>query len=364
MVSNILPDTEVGNFCKENFVCFKAKLEERKGAIVCGKFNVRGYPTLLFLDSNGKELSRMAGSPPDAVFFINLAKKALGTGVSFEQMLAKYQAGERDIDFIRDFISSTHVQLNSVSKNKIPEIQKLLNNLIAWYFYIKRPRETVNKKDFAIISAFFDQGYNRNPFVEYIYNNYEAYRKIIPEDKLNSFIVRCNNISIHNSYSLCNLNWKAYLEDIKGRLAPAYGKETENSYCIMKYVAEGSYALHTKKDIDSYMYWEAKTREYCKKIGDFKVMQYGAAASNIHHIARDIITPKQCKAVIKMLKEGVKLDPKVIMLHTCLGDFYLLLKDIKNAKKSFDKVLELSKDSPYRSFYEMEIEEKLKNVKQ
>ena len=361
MEKNIFPNKEVGDFFNKNFVSFKAKLETKKGAEVCGRFNVRGYPTLLFLSADGVEKNRMAGATPNADFCINLAKKAIGQGGGFLKNYQQYLAGNRDMDFIRELISKCLVHLNTVPKNEVDKWQKTLNELTAWYFSIKRPRETVNKKDFSLISVFLGDGNNGNPFVEYVYNNYDAYAKVVPAGDLAGFVVRNNNLSIHDSYGKGNLNWKSYLEDIKGRLSKAYGNGADDTYTIMECVAKCGYCLSARRDVDGFLYWNNKLIDYYKSKGELGAHVYMAAASNVFYKARPYITPKQCKKVIKLIKTGLKLNPNMANLYMTLGDLYLLLNDEKNAHKAFDDLLVSVKGTAGENYYRKQIEKKFEN---
>lgn len=74
MSANIFPSAEVGKVMNGNFVNMKIDAEKGEGVTVAKDYKVTAYPTMLILDSTGKELSRIVGSsrtPADFVTKIN-----------------------------------------------------------------------------------------------------------------------------------------------------------------------------------------------------------------------------------------------------------------------------------------------------
>lgn len=54
-------NTEVGKFYNQKFINVAIDGEKGEGIELASKFNVRGYPTLLFLDKNGTIVTRTGG---------------------------------------------------------------------------------------------------------------------------------------------------------------------------------------------------------------------------------------------------------------------------------------------------------------
>lgn len=74
MTSNIFPDKSVGDLMNAKFVNIKIDAEKGEGVDVAKTYAVKGYPTMLILDSKGKELARIMGAsraPADFIKAIN-----------------------------------------------------------------------------------------------------------------------------------------------------------------------------------------------------------------------------------------------------------------------------------------------------
>jgi thioredoxin-related protein len=57
-------DKKVGEYFNTNFVNTSVDAEKGEGVEIAAKYHIEGYPTLLILDKDGKELGRQVGYMP------------------------------------------------------------------------------------------------------------------------------------------------------------------------------------------------------------------------------------------------------------------------------------------------------------
>jgi Thioredoxin-related protein len=252
MAKTIFPNPKVGEVINNSFISLALDAEKGEGIELSKKYGVKGYPTMIFLDKEGKELNRLVGATPNADFFITLVQQVLGEKPPYSELRKRYDNGERDLDFVRQLISDGGVYANTLQdETERKALFQFNKNLVNWYFTQKKPSELMNPEDFGLITTYLDGANNGNPIVENIYDNYSEWKKHVPVDDLIMYIQRTNNQSIHQSYKNGNLDYKKYLEQIKTRLAPVYadvkkeGIENpgEDTYKVMTFVAEAGYAL-------------------------------------------------------------------------------------------------------------------------
>ena len=62
MDEDVFPDRRLGEFMSENFISYKVNAEKDNGVNLATLYNVKGYPTLLFLDQKGNVLERKLGA--------------------------------------------------------------------------------------------------------------------------------------------------------------------------------------------------------------------------------------------------------------------------------------------------------------
>jgi len=73
---NTFSDSEVGTFYNKHFINVALDGEAGEGSDLAQKYRIKGYPTLLFMDSNGQLIKKAAGyHNPKA--FLSLGKKTL-----------------------------------------------------------------------------------------------------------------------------------------------------------------------------------------------------------------------------------------------------------------------------------------------
>lgn len=101
---NIFTQKEVGDYFNSRFVCAKMDMEKDDGAMLYDKYKafIPGFPTMLFIDGEGEVKHSIVGFK-EADVLIKAAKAGL-SGMTVDVMRQKYNDGERDVAFIRDYI--------------------------------------------------------------------------------------------------------------------------------------------------------------------------------------------------------------------------------------------------------------------
>ena len=74
--SRTFPDDEVGEYYNANFVNVMVDGEKGEGLGLARKYKIRGYPTLIYLDSNGEVIAQTAGYR-NAEQFIEIGKQII-----------------------------------------------------------------------------------------------------------------------------------------------------------------------------------------------------------------------------------------------------------------------------------------------
>jgi thiol:disulfide interchange protein len=76
MDKKVFTDPAVGDFYNKNFINYRFDMEVGEGRTFASKYVIRNYPTLLFLDGEGKIVHRTIGSRASEQF-ISLGQEAL-----------------------------------------------------------------------------------------------------------------------------------------------------------------------------------------------------------------------------------------------------------------------------------------------
>ncbi len=105
MVRTTFADASVGRFYNENYINFKIDMEKGEGPALKNVFRVRAYPTIVYFDADAKEVGRFQGFRPAESFLVE-GKKALVNKEEVMKMSQAFDGGERDPQFLREYIES------------------------------------------------------------------------------------------------------------------------------------------------------------------------------------------------------------------------------------------------------------------
>ncbi|MGB6031380.1 MAG: thioredoxin family protein [Bacteroidota bacterium] len=94
----VFSENEVGGFVNSRFVCLKVNVKDTLGKQIHKKYEVAGFPTVLFLDSGGGEIDRLFGydDDPDS-YFKTLQEYASGKN-TLRSMLSRLEREPDDVD--------------------------------------------------------------------------------------------------------------------------------------------------------------------------------------------------------------------------------------------------------------------------
>jgi thiol-disulfide isomerase/thioredoxin len=123
MSKYVFTEAEVGSFFNKNFINLKLDMEEQDGLKFGKKYPVSAYPTLIFLDPEGKVLKKIKGAQqPDAL--ISLGKGALQNFDQSGKYAELYEKGNRDFQTVYKYIKA----LNSAGKPSLKIANDYLNS--------------------------------------------------------------------------------------------------------------------------------------------------------------------------------------------------------------------------------------------
>ncbi len=106
LAATVFPDSAVGEFFNSTFVNTKFDMEKGEGVDISGKYQIRAYPTLLWLDGDGNVKHKIVGGL-DPTGLIQNGKKAVDpTPGILTGMKKLYADGKRDADFLNDYVNT------------------------------------------------------------------------------------------------------------------------------------------------------------------------------------------------------------------------------------------------------------------
>lgn len=114
MARTVFKDKKVGDFYNQNFISLKIDMETGPGQKFMRKYPVQAFPTLYYINADGKVILNTKGAR-NVDQFIDLGKKALSKNDNSADYAAKYEKGDRDPELIFKYVKS----LNKASKSSL-----------------------------------------------------------------------------------------------------------------------------------------------------------------------------------------------------------------------------------------------------
>lgn len=108
MAKNVFTQEKVGSYFNRNFINLKLDMEEADGITFGHKYPVSAYPTLFFLDGDGKVIKSVRGGQ-QADGLIAHGAEAIQKNDKSGQFEEKYLAGERGYDFMLNYVKALNV---------------------------------------------------------------------------------------------------------------------------------------------------------------------------------------------------------------------------------------------------------------
>ena len=165
METKVFPNPSIGEFMNARFVSVKldAYDEEANGPALAKRYHVGSYPTYLILDHDGKVTHR-ATSSMSATNFIRTISWLTGETTSpMEEFDAKYAAGDRDPDFVQQYLLDSRLEMSLLPKDlanweanmeAYSKLQEKYTAITNEYLASKSSKDLINSRDLSIIHAY------------------------------------------------------------------------------------------------------------------------------------------------------------------------------------------------------------------
>ncbi len=114
MVKNVFTQKEAGDFYNQHFICIKLQTDKtakddeyvkawyKEVNKICTEAKIQVLPTALYYNPKGELVHIVPGGIPNVNEFIECGRKALDENQQIFTRLKKYEAGERDVEFLYD----------------------------------------------------------------------------------------------------------------------------------------------------------------------------------------------------------------------------------------------------------------------
>ncbi|WP_374462299.1 thioredoxin family protein [Chryseobacterium sp.] len=316
MVKNIFPLQSVGDYYNSHFINAKIDMEKGEGIELAKKYNVKAFPTYLFIDGNGEAVHRTLGYVEEKDF-IQFAKDAEDPNKRLTSLKQQFENGEKDPEFLKNLAGLTMY-------NDAEFAGKVMNR----YF---QQKTSLDQEDIQMLLSGVQT--TDSPLYKIFQDKKADIVKFFPEDKYEKF---------DKNIKLNTISKKAYNAD---------AKTWNDSY----FMSEAQKFL-SKEEADKILKRMKANRalknknipEYEKLILDLYKDYSAAGSEELNSLAwnffENVSNKESLEKAIAWAQESVKKDQNFANTDT-LANLYNKVGDKKNAKIWAEKSIELAKST-------------------
>jgi len=190
MQETVFPLPEVGDYFNARFVNYKLDAEDEsiEGPEIAARYEVKGYPTYLILDSEGAEIGR-ATSGMSGDQFIGLFSRMLGeTESQFGTIKARFDSGERSPEFVQEYLDAAIVEQSiggDFDFQRFAELKKAAGD----YFASREHSDLINEADARLITTYWDKTPRGDSLVEFVIDHYDEFVSVSSDAAMSQFVL-------------------------------------------------------------------------------------------------------------------------------------------------------------------------------
>ena len=186
MDKQVFTNDTVADFYNAHFIPFKLDMEKGEGPEVGKRYEVMAYPNFLFIAPDGSILHRTTGAKP-AQAFINDGKNALNPEKRYAAYQKKYEAGNRDPEFLAQFVMLKAIASLDNSKE------------FKDYLATQNNKDLLQRRNWNMIQ--YSTQYSEQPGFARFIKSYPDFAKTYPKDSVDQFVLRVFENDIYRAKS-------------------------------------------------------------------------------------------------------------------------------------------------------------------
>mgnify|MGYP005666294499 CR=1 FL=1 len=310
MAQNSFPERSVGDYFNAQFVNVKIDMEKGEGLQIAQDYQVRAYPTLLFINGDGELVHRGVGyRGPDEL--LALGKIAADPKSNMLGMAETYKSGDYQPDFLRRY-ALAKAEMMDGSHEEIADA------------YLETQKDWNTEQNREFIYTMIDDAEGKK--FDYLVENRAAFAQQFGKAAV---INRIQALILRKAFS--NATEMPALEEIDALFAKAYPEvapQLSASFRMNYYQQVGDMDNFAKAAIN-----------YFDKYPSDDLMELNNASWAFFESVNDM---KQLKKAVKWAEKSVKIDKQYFNLDT-LAALYFKTGQQKKGLKTANEAIELAK---------------------
>jgi thiol-disulfide isomerase/thioredoxin len=186
MAANIFTNDTVADYYNKTFICAKIDMEKGEGITLSEKYQVRAYPTLLFIDTAGNMVHKKVGSARKIQDYIDMGIKAQDPENRLSATLKKYESGSIDPAFMSLFLGN------------MEEAYMPIEEPLRKYFATQKNEDLIKRENWKIIYRFCDN--MNSPEFNYVISHENEFIQRYTKDSVQSMIYQVYSYEVNKLF--------------------------------------------------------------------------------------------------------------------------------------------------------------------
>lgn len=334
MDRNTFNNKSVADFYNENFVNLKLDMEKGKGPAFALEHEVRGYPSLLFLNAGGELVHRALGYQ-NADQFLLLGKSAVNPDKQVITLQRRFEAGDRDKTFLSNYADA----LTMAGMEGYEEVTKAyLDQEKNW----NTPENIKFLFDYSVASA-------DSELFQYMMANRALFEKELTAEKVESKVSYAANMDARKS-KLNSTDKEAVIDHFK-KYFPQSARAKGMSYYMQN-------LMYAKGEVNEEKYL-SEVQLYMATNPELSSQGYNSHAWRIYELSDDNAILSQA---INWIETSIEMEENSYNTDTKAALLYKLGKK-KEALAAAELSVKLAQEEGNDPNATMELIEKIKELK-
>lgn len=305
MSQDVFPDKKLGKYYNDRFINAQIDMESEEGRQLAKKYEVRAYPSLLYINGDGAAVHRVVGYQ-DAEQLVATAEIATDPQLNLAGLSQRYEAGEREPDFL---LKLAMAHSNAMDGKHLDALEAYFDTQSDW-------SSVENMELLFMLTDDID-----SPLFKYLAENRKDFETMFGEKAVVGKLQQMVSQQLYKDQS--ELPSLEKVDQLYARAYPDLADKLSARFRIDYYRMAGD----TENFLDA-------TAHYLETYSSDDAMELNNAAWNFFELVED---PKELKLALAWAQKSVALEPGYYNYDTLAALYYKLgekKKAIKTAKQA------------------------------
>ncbi|MEI7725386.1 MAG: thioredoxin family protein [Bacteroidota bacterium] len=192
MAANMFTNDTIAAYYNKTFICAHFDMEKGEGVQLAQQYQVRAYPTLLFINPAGEMVHKRVGAPQKVQDYLDMGNIALTPGEGFNAYMKKFQDGDRDPKFMMKYL------------DRLQGAYMPITDPLKQYFASQKESELITRANWEMIYLYVTDMDSQE--FGYLLKHQKEYEKLYTKDSVsakisNVFLQALTNLSRSRSFT-------------------------------------------------------------------------------------------------------------------------------------------------------------------